>query len=167
MPENKDLEIEKDQLIERLGRYLEGTDKLAPLAAKVYSTLVLTGEKGLSFDQLVKFLDASKSTICTHLNMLQTREMVSYYTAPGERKKYFTVAPNRLNVLIQELTEDWKKQTEIQEAIIAYKIKVNSQNPAEPFDLKFHKSYLNFLQEVSNSIIKLRISLQKNQFIDA
>lgn len=167
MAEDKDLEFERKQLIERLGVYMEGKDKLAPLAARVYSTLILTGKKGLTFGQLVKSLEASKSTICTHLNSLQSREMVSFYTTPGERKRFFIVAPNRLNILIQELTDNWKKQTELQEDILSYKSKFNDQYPADAFDLDFHINYLNFLQEASNSVNKLKLSLQRNHYIDA
>lgn len=167
MSTNHNLELEKSRLIEQLEQYIIDKDKLAPLAARLYATLVLTDKKGLTFDQLVQSLDASKSTVCTHLNLLQSLEMVSFYTAPGERKKYFIIAPNRLTILVQELTENWKKQTEIQEAIISYKSRVNSENPAEPFDLEFHQNYLNFLQEASHLVNKLKNSLQKNQLIDA
>lgn len=154
-----DLLVEKEQLIERLSIYLEEQNKLAPLAAKVYSSLILTGEKGLTFDQLVRTLNASKSTICTHLNSLQCKEMISFYTAPGERKRFFIVAPNRLHVLIEELNENWKKQTSIQEDILDYKSKYNALNPAEAFDLGFHRSYLEFLQQASQSISKLKLNI--------
>lgn len=167
MPENQDLNSEKNQLIKRLAVYMEGKDKLAPLAARVYSTLILTGKKGLTFDELVKSLDASKSTICTHLKVLQSREMVSFYTAPGERKRFFTVAPNRLNILIEELTDSWKQQTELQEDILSYKSKFNDQHPTEAFDLDFHENYLIFLREASQSVNKLKLSLQRNHFINA
>lgn len=155
----------KNKLVERLGVFIENEDNMAPLEARIFSTLILTGKGGITFENLVKDLNASKSTICTHLNTLQASGRVSYFTKPGDRKRYFNVTPNRLVQVINEMLEKWNKQHDIHTDIIEYKETVNSQNISEEeeFDLNFHKNYLLFLEEVSNAVEKLKKNIAISQ----
>jgi len=148
----------RNQLIERLGVYIENSDKMAPLEARIFSTLILTGKGGITFENLVKDLNASKSTICTHLNTLQAAGRVSYFTKPGDRKRYFNVTPNRLYQVIDEMLANWNEQHDIHSNIMEYKAAENQQNTDEDkeFDLQFHENYIQFLEEVSNSVKKLK-----------
>lgn len=88
----KELNIQKRNLIEKLGVQLEG-DQLAPLAARILATLILTGKKGITFDELVRDLCAGKSTISTHLDHLQSSNRIKYFTKSGDRKRYFIINP--------------------------------------------------------------------------
>lgn len=154
----KELIERKNKLVERLGVFIENEDNMAPLEARIFSTLIITGKGGITFENLVKDLNASKSTICTHLNTLQASGRVSYFTKPGDRKRYFNVAPNRLLQVMNEMLAKWNMQYDIHSDIIEYKKEANSQNnvDAEEFDLHFHENYLLFLEEVSNAVNKLK-----------
>ena len=154
----KELIERKNKLVERLGVFIENEDNMAPLEARIFSTLIITGKGGITFENLVKDLNASKSTICTHLNTLQASGRVSYFTKPGDRKRYFNVAPNRLLQVMNEMLAKWNMQHDIHSDIIEYKKEANSQNTvdAEEFDLHFHENYLLFLEEVSNAVNKLK-----------
>ncbi len=149
---------QKNELVERLGVYLENQDNMAPLEARIFSTLILMGKRGHSFEGLVEDLNASKSTICTHLNTLQASGRVSYHTRPGERKRYFNVAPNRLVQVMDEMLQKWDAQKEIHTDILNYKRTASEENftSEDEFDLDFHKNYLQFLDEVSSSVKKLK-----------
>lgn len=148
----------KNKLVERLGVYIEHEDKMAPLEARIFSTLIITGKNGITFENLVKNLNASKSTICTHLNTLQASGRISYFTKPGDRKRYFNVIPNRLLQVMNEMLENWNQQFEIHSDIIDFKKEANKQSDDnnEEFDLVFHENYLQFLEEVSNAVKKLK-----------
>ncbi|MCF4100540.1 transcriptional regulator [Gillisia sp. M10.2A] len=149
----------KNQLIERMGVYLENEDNMAPLEARIFSTLILTGKKGITFEQLVTDLCASKSTICTHLNTLQVSGRANYYTKTGDRKRYFTVAPNRLIQVMDEMLQKWNSQYDIHKEALEYKELVNTLEETSlehEFDLEFHQDYLQFLEEVSASVQKLK-----------
>lgn len=153
----QDLKERKKQLIERLGVYKESQDQLAPLAARIFATLVLTGRNGITFEKLVKDLNASKSTVCTHLNTLQAGGRVTYFTKPGDRKRYFVVQSNHLLKVMDEMMEKWKTQKEIHQDILAYKQAVTKEKSNETdLDLEFHKDYLEFLEEAGESIQKLK-----------
>lgn len=158
----KDLEKQKRDLVERLGVHMEGEHNLPPLAARIYATLVLTGKQGITFEQLVQDLSASKSTICTHLNTLQVTDTITYFTKPGDRKRYFVIHPNRLHKMIAAMVDKWETQKNIQQDILNFKKSINMETPEEDentFDLEFHENYLNFLHEASESIKKLQQKL--------
>lgn len=164
MTQTKDLKKRKEQLVEKLGVHLESKDQLAPLAARIFGSLILTGKRGQTFEELVHQLNASKSTIFTHLNSLQGSGRVSYFTKPGDRKRYFIVAPNRLPNLMEEMLANWNAQKKIHTEILNYKIEVNNTYPEEPqLELDFHKDYLAFLQEAGNAIQKLKQNLLNKQ----
>ncbi|WP_034918082.1 GbsR/MarR family transcriptional regulator [Gillisia sp. CAL575] len=154
----KELIERRNKLIERLGVFIENEDNMAPLEARIFSTLIITGKGGSTFDNLVKDLNASKSTICTHLNTLQASGRVSYFTKPGDRKRYFNVTPNRLLQVMNEMLEKWNNQFDIHSEIIQFKKDANNQNTneSEEFELQFHENYLLFLEEVSNAVKKLK-----------
>ena len=84
----------RERIIEKLGVHIESREQLAPLAARILSTLILTGKRGITFESLVCELGASKSTIFTHLTTLQAANRITYYTKSGDRKKYFILIPN-------------------------------------------------------------------------
>lgn len=137
---------------------------MAPLEARVFATLVITGKEGITFEQLVKDLNASKSTICTHLNTLQTAGRIKYHTRPGDRKRYFTVTPDRLLRVMDEMLQNWNEQHEIHQEILNYKIQKQAEQPVQEqknYDLDFHEDYLEFLEEVSKSVEKLKQNISK------
>lgn len=85
---------EKQEIIEMLGVHFEQLFNIPPLAARILGTLIIDGCKsGLTFDDLVEKMQASKSSVSTNLNLLQKMDKISYFTKVGDRKKYFKAAP--------------------------------------------------------------------------
>jgi len=152
-----ELEAKKIRLIEKLGVLFEKEDNLAPVAARIFSTVIVTGKKGITFEQLVKDLNAGKSTVSNHLEHLQTTNRVEYYTKPGDRKRYFIVTPDLMEKHIDELTQKWEAQKCIHTEVLEYKIKSNEINTEDPpFDLEFQKNLLAFLDEATTALNKLK-----------
>lgn len=147
------------RLIERLGVHLEEKEQLAPLAARIISTLILTGKKGVSFDELVQNLAASKSTISTHLATLQAIKRIAYYTKPGDRKKYFIMPPEAQIRWIDEMVDKWTCERNIHQEILEYKKQCNQNlNNSEDskFELEIHKEYLKILSLACATMVDLR-----------
>ncbi len=143
---------------------LECKEQLAPLAARILSNLILTGKKGVTFDDMVRGLGASKSTIFTHLTNLQAAKKIAYYTKPGDRKKYFVISPDAMLQSMTDMIEKWHIERELHLEIMEYKQDINknleeSDKPDEAFDMEFHKDYLNFLEQATSSMQKLRDNL--------
>ncbi|AOW22083.1 transcriptional regulator [Urechidicola croceus] len=157
----------RSELTEKLGVHLECVDKLAPVAARIVAHLILVGQHGTTFDELVKNLSASKSTISTHLNSLQSINRITYFTKTGDRKKYFVVSPTGIIKSMDNMLEMWEQKKQMHIEIKEYKETYNNllcnktQSELE-FDLEFHKDYLQYINEASASISKIKEKLIKN-----
>lgn len=159
----------KDKLIEKMGVHLEHKEQLAPLAARILASLILKGKKGETFENLVCELQASKSTIFTHLATLQASHRIIYYTKTGDRKKYFILSPNAWVQSMDEMINNWNDERDIHLEIISYKTDLNSSFPEDSdkrFDLGFHHEYLNYLQQATVLMENLRKKLIENHKID-
>ncbi len=152
----------RKKLIEKIGVHIEGKEQLAPLAARILATLILTGKQGITFESLVRELGASKSTISTHLTTLQAANRITYYTKSGDRKKYFRLIPDVMIKSMSDMLETWKSERDLHIEIIAYKQEINktlTKDSEGYFDLEFHTEYLEYLDQASASIEKLQKSL--------
>lgn len=154
----EELNLEKKKLIEQLGVQLE-REKIAPVAARIMATLILTGKQGITFDELVNDLCASKSSISTHLDHLQTSNKIQYFTKSGDRKRYFIINPNLMLNVIDEMTSKWEQERQIHTSVLEYKKKYNAfnqKNDGFQFDLMFQENFLIFLDEATAAIQKLK-----------
>ncbi|WMI68722.1 GbsR/MarR family transcriptional regulator [Mangrovimonas sp. YM274] len=158
-----DMLTEKQRLVEKLGVLIENTEKLAPVAARIVSYAILTGKSGLTFDDLVTDLCASKSTISTHLNHLLDLKRLTYFTKVGDRKKYYIVNSDSIFQHINALIEMWSSQRNLHLEIKSYKERANtiSEDGTAKFDLEFHDNYIGFLDEVIGAV-----SMLKKKIID-
>ncbi|MBU2928127.1 GbsR/MarR family transcriptional regulator [Winogradskyella psychrotolerans] len=158
---------EKMALVEKLGVHLEKREHLAPVAARILSYIILTGKQGTTFEDMVKILCASKSTISTHLNHLQDLNKIVYFTKTGDRKKYFIINKDMIVQHIDNVINEWQEVKVLHSEIKNYKEKINNhkiENEEEKFELSFHNDYIQFLDEASASIEVLRKKLIDNQF---
>lgn len=159
----------KEKLIEKLGVHLENKEHLAPLAARIIASLILCGKKGATFDNLVCELNASKSTISTHLTTLQAMDRVVYYTKPGDRKKYYFLTPDAWLNSTNEMIDNWNAERELHLEIKEYKKEINEtlpKNSDEKFDLEFHTNYLNYLEQAIHLMQTLQSKLIANHTND-
>lgn len=157
----------KMALVEKLGVHLENREQLAPVAARIMSYIILTGKKGTTFEDLVRILCASKSTISTHLNHLQDLNKIQYFTKTGDRKKYFVINKDMIVHHVDEMIKNWQDVRQLHLDIKSYKELINNQkieNDLEKFELTFHNDYIKFLDEATASIQELRTKLTHDQF---
>ncbi|MCM4160175.1 transcriptional regulator [Antarcticibacterium flavum] len=153
-----ELRREKMELIEQMGVLFE-KENLAPLAARIFATVILTGKQGITFDELVNDLNTSKSTVSTHLEYLQATNRVQYFTKTGDRKRYFTINPSLMVNVLDDMLVKWESQKNVHEKVLVYKKKHNELAEKEQgvlFDLEFQRDYLTFLNEATTSIQKLK-----------
>lgn len=154
----EELNAQKRKLIEQLGVHFEG-ENFAPLAARIFATLILTGKKGVTFDELVSDLCAGKSSISTHLDHLQSTNRVKYYTKSGDRKRYFIINPDLMLNIIDEKITKWETEKKIHEKILEYKKnrnELNEEKDGYQFDLDFQEDFLTFLEETTAAVQKFR-----------
>ena len=154
----------KSELVEKLGIFLEKKEQMAPVAARIFSYIILTGKQGTTFEDLVSNLCASKSTISTHLSHLQDLRKIDYFTKPGDRKKYFAINKHTMLQGISDMVEEWKNEKQLHIEIKAYKEDANKMLEEEnQFELGFHDSFIDFLDGAMTSITKLKETIINNK----
>ncbi|MBU2940956.1 transcriptional regulator [Lacinutrix sp. C3R15] len=158
---------EKMALVEKLGVHLENREQLAPVAARILAYIILTGKRGVTFEDMVSVLCASKSTISTHLNHLQDLNKIEYFTKTGDRKKYFIINKNTIIQHVDRMVSHWNDERIIHLEIKKYKETQNEikiKNNDEKFDLTFHDDYVKFVEEATASVKELREKLINKKF---
>ncbi len=159
----KTMDGKKCELVEKLGIHFERKKQMAPVAARIFSYVILTGKQGTTFEDLVSNLCASKSTISTHLNHLQDLKKITYFTKTGDRKKYFIMDHDTMIRDIGNLVEEWKSEQQLHLEIMDFKRDANKNlNDENKFDLQFHESFVEFHDEAIKSINKLKETIVNN-----
>ncbi len=163
----KEICQEKMRLVEKLGVHLENRENLAPVAARILAYIILTGKKGVTFEEMVTILCASKSTISTHLNHLQDLNKIEYFTKTGDRKKYFVINKDSVVQHIDNIIGEWQEVRELHLEIKEYKKSINEHKveiKEEKFDLNFHNDYIKFIDGATASIEELRKKIIEKKF---
>lgn len=156
MNSEKSLEIRKKELVEKFGVFMERQDNLPPIAARIFASLVVNKGDGTTFDELVIFLAASKSTISTNIQLLSNRGMLTFYTKPGDRKKYFILSPESLLSRVEEQIVQYRTEYKIVKEITEFREEINEQKT----DVVSNNSYP-YLDFLSNSLSLLE-NLKEN-----
>jgi len=120
---------ENDRLVEEIGMAIEQRAELTPLAARIYAALILSSEAGLTFDEIVEWHQASKSSVSNNLNVLLKLKYVEYYTKHGDRKRYFRTSKYYVKSAMEKYHEHFERELRILEKINAF----NKRNNPEKF----------------------------------
>ncbi|QEC51584.1 GbsR/MarR family transcriptional regulator [Anseongella ginsenosidimutans] len=147
--ENIQGQQDKELLIEEFGQYIETEDKLPPLAARILAHLVIDNHKGITFEEMVELLKASKSSVFTNLNILLHKGRITYYTLPGDRKKYYTVSPDDTIDRMNERIKSCDHKLALCNKIIVYK--KSTQDPGNGNyllkQINYLESFIRFLEQ--------------------
>lgn len=153
-----DIEKEKATLVEMFGVFFETTHHLPPLASRILGHLIIDGCKtGLTFEDVVELMAASKSSVSTSLNLLLKTGKVTYYTVSGDRKKYFKPSPfsNRLKMYLEMIDLEKKiidKMTSYREKTISCEEeRANLENMHE-----YRKHVLNVESILENTVKRFK-----------
>lgn len=145
------IQKEREELIELFGVYFGSLFNIPPLASRILGVLIVDGTKsGLTFENLVDKLSASKSSISTNLNLLLKMEKIIYFTIIGDRKKYFKAAP--LSERMSNHLKIMRSEELIIDKMMLYREKTASCS-AEKNNLKNIKAYKSHLQQVEKLMI--------------
>lgn len=154
----KELEEQKKILVEKYGLFMEKQEKFTPISARIFATLLINKENGSTFDELVNFLGASKSTISTNLKSLQESDTIDFFTKPGDRKKYFTLNPVGFLSRIEDDLKMYKTEHQLATEVVNFKKEANEilSNTDDKFELSHETPYLDYLTNTISIIEQLR-----------
>lgn len=125
---------------------------LSPLSAKLYAEIILTDDGGITFQMCQKNLGASKATVSAALNLLQKMGFISFFTKPGDRKRYFTVSHRKtyFQNKLQEQLKKIKQDRTILKLVNDYHKKY-SPDHHEKYGIR-NERYIEFLDATENLI---------------
>lgn len=139
-----------------MGVLIEKREQLSPLAARIVATVTMQGPGGVTFEELTRLLRASKSSISTNLKLLLDLGRISYFTKPGDRKRYFVITSSIISDRIDALIRNWEVEKELHEDLIRFKMDYNSRlqgkEVAKRLPLDIHERYLEFLNGVIEQV---------------
>lgn len=151
------IQEEKEELIEMFGIHFETHHRFSPLSARILSLLIVENcRPGLTFDDLVLKLGASKSSVSTNLTLLLKMGKLEYFTVSGDRKKYYRPASfgSRMRTYLQ-IVLDEKKMVD---RMVTYKNKI-AKTDSEFINLEMLKVYQEHVEDfkgfLNNTIKKL------------
>ncbi|QHI39292.1 hypothetical protein IMCC3317_47020 [Kordia antarctica] len=120
---------EQSLLIEDIGLVIEERADLSPLASRIYATLILASDDGLTFEDITEAHRASKSSVSNNLNILVKLKYAEYYTKSGQRKRFFKASKYYAKTAMEKYNELFKKEIEVLEKINSF----NKKNNPEKF----------------------------------
>ena len=126
----KKISKERSVLIEEVGLIIEERADLSPLAARIYASLILASDTGLTFDNISEAHQASKSAVSTNLKVLVRLKYVEYHTKFGERKRYFRASKFYVKTAMEKYNELFEREIAIVDKINNF----NKENNPEKFE---------------------------------
>ena len=101
----KDTEKETREMVEKIGVFLVKAGELQPVCARIIGYLLISEPPQKTFDEILNYLQASKSAISQGINLLLSHDYIDYMTFPGDRKRYFKLNYNSwLNILKKKMS---------------------------------------------------------------
>ncbi len=129
-----------ENLFCRMVRFYGKNFQLPPLAARIYSYLMFDFEKkGLTFDELVESLSASKSAISTNLHLLISHQFIKELTKIDERKRYFVINGDYFVIRFQEIKKLISEELELIDDLILVRTEVSGSTSTK---FQLYKSLL-------------------------
>lgn len=117
----KTLEID-DQIFHKLVHFSSTHYHLTPLAAKIYAYLTFDFEmNGVTFEELVDDLKASKSSVSCSLDLLLKGNHITVLNKIDERKRFFILNPDYVKIRFSKLIDRLEKEVDILEDLRIFK----------------------------------------------
>ena len=157
----KKISKEQSELIEEIGRVIEERADLSPLASRIYATLILASDDGLTFEDIIEAHQASKGSVSNNINVLVKLDYVSYYTKPGQRKRFFKASKLYVKTAMEKYQELFEKEINVVDKIN----KFNKKNNPDKFkdEESVEILYQKYLSELKDGFERKMIQFKKLQ----
>lgn len=151
-------------LFKEVSAHYEKYHKMQPLTAKIYALLVFNNcTEGLTFDDFVELLQASKSSVSHSLNVLIEMNFIEQHKKENERKRYFRINQNLFLKRLEDVQERLREEKKVYSKIREFK---KSKIPVLFKDEAF-ALYISHLEDATDSITKtiqnLKLHIKTNE----
>ena len=129
----KTLEID-EKIFQKLVNFYINNHNLPPLAAKIYAYLTFDFEmNGVTFEEFVDDLKASKSSVSCNLDLLLKGNHITVLNKIDERKRYFTLNPDYVKIRFGGIIERLEKEVEILEDLHNFCVEKNFKDDKQTY----------------------------------
>jgi DNA-binding transcriptional regulator GbsR (MarR family) len=90
------------EAIEESGKVFEKFD-LTPMQGRIVAYFTVSDPPEKTFDDLVKYFNASKSSVSNSLNYLLQNKLIDYKTFASDRKRYFFITDSFFKVYFEKI----------------------------------------------------------------
>ncbi|CAM2996455.1 transcriptional regulator [Chryseobacterium flavum] len=127
---------------------------LPPLASKIYAYLLFDYEKvGITFDEFVEVLSASKSSVSTSISLLLNAQLIIDHNKMDERKRYFFINDEYKKIRFEKIVQKMKDELKLLDDLNNFK-KSNDDGYNER--IEHYKTLLNKnIENIQESLNKL------------
>jgi len=94
--------------IEEMGKVFEKFG-LTPMQGRIVAYFTISDPPEKTFDELVKFFKASKSSVSNSLNYLLQTKIIDYKTFTSDRKRYFFITDSFFRVYFGKVLDNVKE----------------------------------------------------------
>jgi DNA-binding transcriptional regulator GbsR (MarR family) len=99
------------EMVEEAGKVFEKFG-LTPMQGRIVASLTLSDPPEKTFDELVKYFKASKSSVSNSLNFLLMSKIVDYKTFSTKRKRFFFITDSFFRVYFEKVLENVRELKE-------------------------------------------------------
>jgi len=96
------------ETIEETGKVFEKFG-LTPMQGRIVAYFTISDPPEKTFDELVKFFMASKSSVSNSLNYLLQSKIIDYKTFASDRKRYFFITDSFFRIYFSRVLENVKE----------------------------------------------------------
>jgi len=97
--------------IEETGKVFEKFE-LTPMQGRIVAYFIISDPPEKTFDELVRYFNASKSSVSNSLNYLLQNKIIDYKTFATDRKRYFYITDTFFKVYFKKVLENVKELKE-------------------------------------------------------
>jgi len=99
------------ETIEESGKVYEKFG-LTPMQGRIVAYFTMSEPPEKTFDELVKYFNASKSTVSNSLNYLLQNKIIDYKTIASDRKRHFFITDAFFKIYFKKILENVKELKE-------------------------------------------------------
>lgn len=153
----KQMDDQLKELIEDFSKYFENTYSFPPLTSKIYAYLMLDcNGNGVTFDELVEVLNASKSSVSTSLNFLTQLKHIEHFTKIDNRKRFYRISSENLLIRLRKILDMLSQEKQLVERLKNYRLEICENSN----DKSILKSDI-YLEHLKTSISRLAQTIDK------
>lgn len=116
---------DKKELFEEMNIHFHEEHNLPPLASKIYSTLILSGDEPKTFEEIIELTGACKSSVSNQLNFLLEEDRIDFHYGNNKRKRFFKIKRDYLSKTLEVHLEKIQKEIAVLSKVINYKTSQN------------------------------------------